>query len=497
MSIDSTCSNLLDVIDSLQEGQTLTENLCATNEDSGSTLVNLFFEIAAMRSRPEEDAANLFFKAFESDQLSALKILFWARDIRGGQGERRVFRTVLPYLANSSTPLLRANIHLIPEYGRWDDLFALFGTPLEGDALALIDSALTGSDAQPLCAKWMPREKSAKSGIARKIRKHMNLSPSAYRKLLSRLTKVVETDMCANNWDGIKYSSVPSVAMNVYRKAFERHSPERWSSYLNDLESGKETVNASVLYPHQVVKPLIEERYAYDMSPESDAPADNRLLEQQWKALPNYLLKNPHRILPVVDTSGSMYTGEGLQPIEVSVSLGLYIAERNNGPFKDHFITFSDTPSLQRLRGETLKERVTNLLCADWGMSTNIEAVFNLILSQAKGNDISEEDMPSMVLILSDMEFNQCATNYSMTAMQSIASKYAEAGYKIPSIIFWNLNARGNNFPVKFDEKGTALVSGFSPSILTHILSSGTITPIDVVNEVLESERYSLITKPS
>jgi len=483
------------LLDALEEGQTLTNNACVTNVSSSNPLVDYFFEAAAMRLRPEEDIVRLFGRAFEHDPLAALKILFYTRDIRGGQGERRTFRVTLKHLAHTEAPFVRANIHLISEYGRWDDVLMLFDTPLEGDALALIDSALTGDNPSPLCAKWMPREKSAKSVIARKIRKHMNLSPSAYRKLLSRLTSVVETDMCANNWDGIKYSSVPSVAMNVYRKAFDRHSPERWASYLEDLESGKETVNASALYPYQVTKPLIATcGYGH-----SDAPtqAEIRLLEQQWKALPNYLLSNPYRILPVVDTSGSMYTGDGVQPIDVSVSLGLYIAERNNGPFKDHFLTFSDEPSLQRLKGETLAERVKNLTTANWGMSTNVEAVFDLILNQAKRLDIAEEDMPDVVLILSDMEFNQCARNYSQTAMQSIESRYTDCGYKIPNIVFWNLNARGANFPVTFDQMGTALVSGFSPAILKQILSSGSITPLDVMNEVVNSERYSLITKPS
>jgi len=484
------------LLDALQEGQTLTDNACVTNVSSSNPLVDYFFETAAMRSRPEEDIVRLFSSAFEHDPLAALKILFYTRDIRGGQGERRVFRVTLKHLANHEASFVRANMHLIPEYGRWDDVLTLFDTPLEGDALALIDSALTGDNPAPLCAKWMPREKSAKSVLARKIRKHMNLSPSAYRKLLSRLTSVVETDMCDNNWDEIKYSSVPSVAMNVYRKAFGRHSPERWASYLEDLESGKETVNASVLYPYQVTKPIISSCSAYGYS-DTTTQVDSRLLEQQWKALPNYLLSNPYRILPVVDTSGSMYTGDSVQPIDVSVSLGLYIAERNNGPFKDHFLTFSDTPSLQRLKGETLSERVKNLTTANWGMSTNVEAVFNLILDQAKRFDIAEEDMPNVVLILSDMEFNQCAVNYSQTAMQSIESKYAECGYKIPNIVFWNLNARGTNFPVTFDKMGSALVSGFSPAILKHILSSGTITPLDVMNNVVNSERYSLVTKPS
>ena len=388
---------------------------------------------------------------------------------------------------------MRPCVRLFPVYGRWDDVLSLFQTPLEGDALEFIDDALTGklsSSEASLCAKWMPREKSAKSVLAKKIRSYMGVSSVAYRKLLSGLSKTVETDMCSGNWDGIEYSHVPSVAMNLYKKAFARHSSERWDSYLSDLASGRAKVNASVLYPHQVIKSLM------GYSPEE---GDKFIAEKQWEALPNYLMNNPYRILPVVDVSGSMMGGyhtNGPAPIDVSVSLGIYIAERNNGPFKDHFLTFSGTPTLQRVMGKDLYSKVCELKRADWGMSTDIGATFDLVLNQAISNDIAEEDMPNMILILSDMEFDQAAdSSYDSTMMDSIRDKYSEAGYKLPSIVFWNLAARGSNIPVQFDELGTALVSGFSPSILVQILSAGEITPEAIMNEVLDSERYSAIGK--
>jgi len=487
-----TRSQLLSALE--KEGKTLTENDCVTHVTSSSPLVDLFFKIAAMRSASDEDIISVFTPAFHYDTEAALKILFWARDIRGGQGERSVFRTITSHLAHNHSDILRPCVKLFPVYGRWDDILSLFSTPLEGEALAFIDDALTGklsSSEASLCAKWMPREKSAKSVLAKKIRAHMGMSSVAYRKLLSGLSKTVETDMCSGNWDGIEYSHVPSVAMNLYKKAFARHSPERWGSYLSDLTSGSAKVNASVLYPYQVIKSLM------GYSPEE---GEKLIAEKQWEALPNYLMNNPHRILPVVDVSGSMSGGyshtTGPAPMDVSVSLGIYIAERNNGPFKDHFLTFSGTPTLQRLKGENLFDKVQNLKSADWGMNTDIEATFDLILNQAMSNGIMEEDMPNMVLILSDMEFDAAASGtYTSTAMDSIRGKYAEAGYKLPNIVFWNLAARGSNVPVKFDELGTALVSGFSPSILVQILSAGEITPEAIMNEVLGSERYSAIGK--
>lgn len=476
-----------------KEGKTLTENNCVTYTTSSQPLVDLFFQIAAMRSADEESIIRLFGRAYDCNPEAALKILFWTRDIRGGQGERNTFRTILSYLSVSHPNAVLENISMIPFFGRWDDLFSLFNTTLEKDALALIDNALTGklteSEAS-LCAKWMPREKSAKSVFAKKIRSHMNLSSSAYRKLLSRLTKVVETDMCAGNWDGINYSHVPSVAMLKYKNSFMRHSPERFASYIEAVASGEVKVNSSVLYPYQVIKPFMNFYAHSEVSSEIKSLANS-----QWEALPNYLLSNPHRILPVVDTSGSMYgDGSRVAPIDVSISLGLYIAERNNGPFKNHFLTFSGTPTLQRVEGSDLFSRVHNLKSADWGMNTDIEAVFNVILERALANEVAEEDMPNMILILSDMQFDQCAENYSLTAMESFRAKYAASGYTLPNIVFWNLAARGTNFPVKFDEAGTAMVSGFSPSILKQILSSGEITPEAILNEVVCSERYNPIT---
>lgn len=474
-----------------RDGKTLTQNDCVTHITSSSPLTDLFFTIAALRGASDSKVLAHFGPAFESNPEAALKILFWARDIRGGQGERKVFRTIINQLAHHSADILRPNISLIPTYGRWDDVLSLFSTPLERDALQLIDNSLRNDPTvAPLCAKWMPREKSSKASFAKKIRHYMGLSSRGYRKLLSGLSSTVESDMCANNWDGINYSHVPSVAMNRYKNAFQRHSPERWDSYLSDLKSGSAKVNASVLYPHEIVKSIF-----------NDTSLDEKskfIAEKQWEALPNYLMDNPYRILPVVDVSGSMtgcyHSSSTTRPIDVSVSLGVYISERNNGPFKDHFLTFSGTPQLQRLYGENLHDKVKNLRNADWGMNTDIQAVFSLVLNKAMSDDIAEEDMPNMILILSDMEFDSAAgDSYSNTAMESIRSKYHEAGYKLPKIIFWNLNAHGSNFPVKFDEMGTAMVSGFSPSILVQILSAGVVTPEAIMNQVLNSKRYSPI----
>jgi|15BtaG_2_1085339.scaffolds.fasta_scaffold01809_1 hypothetical protein len=470
------------------ENSGVTENGCVTNLSSAKASVDLFFQIAAMRSHSDSDIIQLFSAAFEENPEYALKTLFWARDARQGAGERRIFRVLANYLSVVHTEALRSNLHLIPHYGRYDDLLCLLDTTVRTDVLNLIASALNAGDA--LASKWMPRQKSAKSRYANMIRNHMGLSPKAYRKLLVKGTKVVETQMCAKEWDSIEYGHVPSVAMNNYKKAFARHSDETWSVYLDALESGEAKVNSGVLYPHQ----LSSQAY------QSLTPDQNqiRMIQSQWDAMPNWMIDNPHRILPVIDVSGSMTCGysdkSSVTPMDVSVGLGAYIADRNNGPFKDCFITFSSTPQLQKLAGKNIVEKMQNLRRADWGMSTDIEAVFSLILTNAQRASVEACDMPNSILIISDMEFNQCAQNADLTAMESIRQKYVDAGYELPNIVFWNLNAHGGNVPVRFDEAGTALVSGFSPSILTSILSSSDFSPEKIMLKTIMSERYEKIT---
>ena len=463
----------------------------ATNASSLNPVVDLFFQIGAMRGWEESNIVSTFVSALEHNPEQALKVLFWARDIRQGTGERRTFRTVCQHLAGSHTEVMSRLIPLIPEYGRWDDLLLFISpnneiAPCEFVALSVITSALRSGDA--LCAKWMPREKSSKGAIARKIRKYMGLSPKAYRKLLSGLTQVVENQMCSGDWDGIEYGHVPSQAMRIYKGAFKRHSEERWASYEEGLAAGTEKVNAGAIYPHEIIGSYISEYQQAAIPPVSEA---------QWNALPNWLMNNPYRILPVVDTSGSMYGGYGMEtsvkPIQVSVSLGLYVAERNNGPFKNCFVTFSEKPTMQIVRGDTLSERVYSISSAKWGMSTNLNGTFDVILSHAKRNRVMQSDMPNVILILSDMEFNQ-GVDPNSTSMEHVRHAYSAAGYEVPKIVFWNLNARTGNVPVTFREDGTALVSGFSPSIMKSLLAGKDFTPEGIMMETIGGERYAAVS---
>jgi len=457
---------------------TLTDNGMITNPTSLNKCVDLFFSIGSMRGKSKDKVVNLFNEAYNENPLVASKILFWVRDVRSGAGERQTFRDVISYLTTNSPQTVRKNIGLIPEFGRWDDVLVLFGTELEDDMFSLIKTALSNGDG--LCAKWMPR----KGIVANKLRKLFRTTPKQYRKMLVGLTNVVESKMCAKDWENIDYSKLPSLASSRYQKSFNKNDNERYNEYKKSLQDGTAKVNAGAVYPYDIVKSI-------------NMGGDKIVSEKQWESLPNWMEGSVERILPVVDVSGSMCVEVGGNPnlscMDVALSLGMYISERNEGSFKDAFITFSSNPQLQYLTGN-LSERLSQLRRADWGMSTDLEAVFNLILHQAKMNNVPESNMPTKILILSDMQFNQATRRDSLGAQSMIESMYEELGYTKPDIIYWNLNAKGGNFPVEFDKNGTALVSGYSPSILKSLLGGKNMTPKSIMMDTVNDDRYSVVT---
>ena len=476
------------LVDALRQNDTVTENGMATNSSSLNHCVDLFFTIGAMRGQDKDRLIRNFSLALLEDSTRAMKILFWVRDVRGGAGERQVFRDVMKYLAEDHTDFLRKNIPYISEFGRWDDLLTLVGTKLEGEALTQVRWGLEVKNG--LCAKWMPR----KGPVAAKLRSFMEMSPKQYRKTLVELTNVVETQMCANEWENIEFGKLPSVASARYQKAFWKRNEEGYKSYIASLQKGEEKINAGAIYPYDVTKSL--QRGNADVAIE------------QWKALPNYMEGSEDRILPVVDVSGSMQASAGgnknVSCMDVSISLGLYISERNTGSFKDAFVTFSAEPKLHILKGN-LRDRFAQLQRAEWGYNTNLVKVFDLVLDQATKHSVPESEMPTKILILSDMEFDKAtetvsgwekthiATKWDATAQEMIEQKYADVGYKVPAIVYWNIQSRGNNIPVAFDKTGTALISGFSPSILKSVVKGDITSPQGIMDETIMSPRYEAI----
>jgi hypothetical protein len=451
--------------------ETRTANGMKTFDSSKSALVDLFFTIGASRGK---DLSVQFVKAMKQDETLALRLLMWARDVRGGAGERDVVRTILLSLEKNYPEVLSRLLPHVAEFGRWDDLLIFKTKTIKDQAFTLIGNALR--ERNGLAAKWMPRQ----GPVAVEMRTFFGMSPKFYRKSLVNLTKVVEQSMCANTWDDINYSHVPSLAAARYQKAFKKHDPAGYEAYKAKLVTGEAKVNASAVYPYDVIK---SRKFG----------GDDTVIQAQWNALPNYI--GDELVLPIVDVSGSMSCPVGgnanLTCMDVSVSLGLYLADKNTGPFKDMFLTFSEKPKLQLLKGNLL-DKLNQLERSDWGMSTNLHGAFEAILSYAVKGGVNASDMPKYVLVMSDMEFNHCA-KYDDSAMGMIERKYKEAGYEVPNIVFWNLNARAGNVPVKHDKRGVALVSGFSPSIMTSILKAEELDPASVMMTTLNSPRYSVI----
>ena len=460
-----------------------TENGMKARQSTANAVTDLFFKIGAMRG---QNVIPAWTAAYVQDKELAPRIALWARDVRGGAGERKIFRDILVDLATSDHYHCVSLARKIPELGRWDDFLVLFGTPCEEYAFVCIGQAL--EDGEGLCAKWMPRQGEA----AVKLRKYLGWTPKFYRKRLVELTKVVETQMCAKDWDNINFNHVPSVASGRYKKAFSRNTEKykEWTAALvsKDPEVAKSVkVNAGAVYPYDVLKGVINHYGRYD------SHNLNHILAQ-WEALPNFV--GDANILPLVDVSGSMTSLAGghkskssTSCLDVAVSLGLYLADKNKGKFKDTFLTFSSDPQLLHLRGNIL-DKVKQMVSSNWEMNTNLHRALDKILRTALEGNVPQSEMPGALLILSDMQFDSC-TRHDDSAMEMIKRKYTEAGYNVPNIVFWNLNAH-DNVPVKYDTRGAALVSGFSPSIVKAVLQAemDNFTPEAIMMQTIMNSRY-------
>lgn len=468
-----------------------TENGMRALSTTSNPALDLFGSIGASRG---QNIIPAFEAALRSDPDLAIRIAQWARDVRGGAGERQIYRDILLYLEKNYPEILTESNLLLntAEIGRFDDLL-IFQTPeVKGIAYNIIAVAL--SERNGLCAKWMPR----KGPIAAELREAFGLSPKMYRKILVSLTKVVEQQMCAKDWNEINFSHVPSVAMTRYMAAFARNAPERFAQYKEALTKGEAKVNASAVYPYNVLATLGGARdlsgyggsygrafNSRNMFNEANLP----VAQAMWDALPNYM--TDANVLAVVDNSGSMQQtipGSNTTVLDVAVSLGMYTASKSTGAFRDLSVSFSDNAEFCVHKGNLI-DRMTAVCSMSWG-STNLHSVFELILNHAKQNRVPQEDMPRMILIMSDMQFN-ADRRYDDSAQQMIRRKYEQAGYSVPIVVYWNLADRGNK-PVSVNDKGVALVSGFSPAIMKSVLAADTsrFTPEGIMRNTVCIERY-------
>jgi len=460
-----------------------TTNGMLARKNTASACVDLFYKAGASRGK---DITKDFVAALVENEEVALRIALWLRDARGGAGERELFRQIMAHLEVHRPELAEKLLAKVPEVGRWDDVLIFKTDKLKSAAYTMLGDALRAKNG--LAAKWTPRQ----GPVAVEIRNFFGMSPKFYRKSLVEMSKTVEQDMCAKKWDEINFSHVPSVAAARYKKAFFRNTPE-YAKYVAALVKGdnpKVKVNAGAVFPHDVLKGLIG---AYNKSYNK---TELDLLQKQWESMENFV--GDANVLPLVDVSGSMSCkagGHGSKSettcMDVAVSLGLYLADKNKGKFKDTFLTFSGSPELLHLKGNIV-EKVKQMVTSHWGMNTDLVKAMDKILATAKSAGVPQEEMPEVLLIMSDMQFDQCA-RFDDSAMKMIARKYEAAGYEMPKIVFWNLNA-ADNVPVKYDTRGVALISGFSPSIMVAVLGGDTekFTPESIMLKAVMVDRYAI-----
>lgn len=481
--------------------KTYTENGAVTHRTSGKDCLDLFAAIGALRRADDQNICSRFLKAYAENPDLAMKILFYARDVRGGLGERRVFRSILAWLASNEKSSVVRNLPYIAEYGRWDDVLVLLKTPCRKEALALLEeqfredlAALEAGGDISLLGKWLPSVNASNQKtvvMAKMIAKSFGLSDCDYRKALTGLRariRIIENNLREKDYT-FDYSKQPSKAMFKYRKAFLRNDGERYNAFLEAVSSGEKQLHADNLAPYEIVRSALDaNRWGFNARL---TDGEKAALNASWASLPDFC--DNRNALAVVDTSGSMYCYDNALPAAVALSLGLYFGERNTGIFHNHFIEFSSRPQLIEIKGKTFAERLEYLCTFNEVADTNVEAVFDLILDAAVRNNVPQEELPETLYLISDMEFNACVRNASVSNFASAKRRFAEHGYRLPQIVFWNVASRNSNQPVTKNEQGVALVSGCTPRLFSMV-ASGDLSPYSVMMDIIESERYAKIS---
>lgn len=493
---------------------TETENGHAAASTTNSAVLDLYGQIGAIRDRDESDILDLFKKAIREDKLLAAKTMFYGRDCRGGTGERKVFRTMLKWAADNEPDIVKKNIALIPEFGRWDDLYAIVGTKAEESMWTFMQNQLIRDidghcNGKPisLLAKWMksPNASSKETReLAKKTWKALEfVNERFYRKCLSELRAyidIVERKMSAGEWSEIDYEKVPSKAGLIYRKAFKKHDEARYADYISSVEKGEKKINVAMNTPQDLVHAYVGDNpraFKYNKI------AEDPTIEAMWKNQPDYI-HSDENVICMVDTSGSMYG----RPIEVSTGLGMYFAQKNRGDFHNLFMTFESEPHFVSLvEGDSFLDNLRLTFNAEWGGSTDLNKACEALLQFAKDNNVPQKDMPTRLIVISDMEIDRAVGHYSyvygrgyhkktdILHVDELRAMYEQAGYKMPQVIYWNVESRHNHFQTRSDIPGTMLASGSSPRVFEAVMAMKDYeaTPYDAMLEVLNGERYSAV----
>jgi len=473
---------------------TRTENGAVALNTTGDARLDLFGTIGSLRTAEKERINRLFSEAWKADPLFATKIAFYARDVRGGLGERQTFRTLLQFMAEKHPEALRLNLDLVGVYGRYDDLYCLIGTPLENEMWAAIKKQfeedrrnLQEGNAISLLAKWI-KTADASSENTRRLgiltAQKLGYSVYEFKRLVRAMRKqigIVEALMSAGRWDEIRYSAVPSRAMMIYRNAFMKHDAERYGQFIQKAVTGEEAIHSATLYPYDIVEKVMQMGWG------RCAITENPALEAQWRQLPDYVEKGTNALV-IADTSGSMYG----RPMATSVGLAVYFAERNTGAYHNMFMSFSGTSRIQGLKGETLAQKIGSINMNDWQGNTNLQAAFQHVLDIAVRNHVSAEDMPKSLIVISDMEIDYCGDR-NWTFYEKMAQRFRDHGYQIPNIIFWNVASRNDIFHADKSRIGVQLVSGQSAAVFRQVMQCVGLNPVEAMEKVINSKRYEAI----
>lgn len=481
-----------------EENWTRTENGAVAIKGTGDKCLDFFGTAGALRNADDIRVQRIFADAYNEDKLTAVKTLFYMRDIVEGLGERKVFRNLINYCAVHHPEAIRPNLDLIGIYGRWDDVYALVGTPLEDEMWSVVKKqlemdieAMEKQETVSLLAKWL-KTADASSKTTRQLgimtAKKLGYEVREYKRIvrsLRKYIKVVESLMSTGQWDKIKYSAVPSRAMMIYRNAFFKHDEERFKEFTNKAVTGEVKINSSTLYPYDIVEKFATwQRWSYTPLSEDE----KKVLEAQWRQLPSYVEEGTNAIV-MADVSGSMYG----RPMNTAVGLALYFVERNKGDYHNLFMTFSSSPTIVSIKGETLEQKLEFISEAGWGGSTNLKATFEKVLGIALKNNTPAEDMPRSIIVISDMEIDFCGDR-DWTFYDQMRSKFTEAGYEIPNIVFWQVDSRNDTFHADSKRKGVQLCSGQSATTFKQLMACIGMTPVEMMMKVINSERYEPIT---
>ena len=483
---------------------TRTLNGAKTHGSTGRACLDFFAVAGGMRYRSRADQIRRFERAYIETPDLAMKLLFHLRDIRSGMGERQLFRTLLRHVARTWPQSARKNAAYVAEFGRWDDLLCLLGTPAEREAVAVIRRQLEADEAAlrrreagdedahiSLLAKWLPSDNTSSARTretAKRLIAALGMEKLEYRRRVTALRArigLTERQLTSRRPERVNYEAVPAQAMLKYRCAFQRSDSLRFEAYLLGVRQGDMRIHTGTLFPYEVLRPF----FNGDSWCRHDARGMD-VLEQLWDHLPGGI--GSANAISVVDTSGSMYWTTGLKPALISQAMGLYCAERCQGVFHNHLITFESTPHLVEIHGATLRDKLKYIGSLPVGGSTNLEAVFDLILDTAVKSGARQEELPRVLYIFSDMEFNVAMRNADKTVYENARERFEAAGYAMPAVVFHNVNSWQMQTPVTAHTRGTALTSGASTHALGHKFD-GNVTPMEHMLRVLNGERYAMI----